>query len=82
VFSGGMLGLFLLGFFSKKARNPEAALGAVLGVLVIAWVSVFQERFPLPLTLHKNLSIVLGTSVIFLTGFVLSALLRPARGEK
>jgi SSS family solute:Na+ symporter len=81
VFSGGMLGLFLLGFFSKKARNPEAVLGTVLGVLVIAWVSVFQKLWPLPVKLHANLSIVLGTSVIFVTGFVLSALLRPARGD-
>jgi SSS family solute:Na+ symporter len=76
VFSGGMLGLFLLGYFSKKARNPEAVLGAVLGVLVIAWVSVFQAWWPLPVALHKNLSIVLGTTVIFTTGFVLAAVLR------
>jgi SSS family solute:Na+ symporter len=76
VFSGGMLGLFLLGYFAKRARNPEAVLGAVLGVLVIAWISVFQKDLPLSLTLHKNLSIVLGTSVIFVTGFVLSAALR------
>lgn len=76
VFSGGMLGLFLLGFFSRKARNPEAALGAALGVSVIAWICLFQERWPLPVALHKNLAIVLGTTAIFLTGFVLAAVLR------
>ncbi len=79
IFSGGMLGLFLLGYFSKKARNPEAILGAVLGVLVIAWVSVFQKVLPLPVKLHTNLSIVLGTTVIFMTGFLLSSLLRKNR---
>jgi len=81
VFSGGMLGLFLLGYFSRKARNPEAILGAVLGVLVIAWISVFQKFWPLPVKLHTNLSIVFGTTVIFLTGFVLSVALRQ-NGKK
>lgn len=76
VFSGGMLGLFLLGYFSKKARNPEAALGAVLGVLVIAWVSVLQKVWPLPFKVHANLSIVLGTTVIFMIGIISSELLR------
>jgi SSS family solute:Na+ symporter len=72
VFSGGMLGLFLLGYFSKKARNPEAALGVVLGLLAITWISIFQKRWPLPVALHTNLSIVIGTTVIFVTGFVLA----------
>ena len=79
IFSGGMLGLFLLGYFSKKARNPEAILGAVLGVLVIAWISVLQKTWPLPVKLHTNLSIVFGTTVIFMTGFLLSSLLRKNR---
>ena len=30
IFSGGMLGLFLLGYISKKARNFDAVLGVVL----------------------------------------------------
>ncbi len=80
IFSGGMLGLFLLGYFSRKARNPEAALGAVLGILVIAWVSVFQKTWPLPVKLHANLAIVLGTTTIFVTGFLLSALRRRKSG--
>jgi SSS family solute:Na+ symporter len=78
VFSGGMLGLFLLGYFSKKARNAEAAVGVVLGVLVIAWISVWQKTWPLPVKLHTNLSIVLGTTVIFVAGFALAA----ARGRR
>jgi SSS family solute:Na+ symporter len=81
IFSGGMLGLFLLGYFCKKARNPEAVLGAVLGVLVIAWVSVFQKVWPLPVKLHANLSIVLGTSVIFVTGFILAAAFRKKEAK-
>ena len=76
VFSGGMLGLFLLGFFSKKACNSAAILGTVLGVLVIAWISVLQKWWPLPFKLHANLSIVLGTATIFVTGFAFSAAFR------
>lgn len=76
VFSGGMLGLFLLGYFSKKARNSEAIIGVVLGLLVIAWISLFQKRWPLPVTLHTNLAIVLGTITIFVSGFVLTGLFR------
>lgn len=76
VFSGGMLGLFLLGYLSRKARNAEALIGVVLGVLTIAWITLLQKLWPLPTVLHTNLSIVLGTLVIFLTGFLLSALRR------
>lgn len=81
VFSGGMLGLFLLGYFSRRARNAEAALGVALGLLVIAWVSVWQRTWPLPVKIHTNLSIVLGTMAIFVGGFLLAAL-RGKRGEE
>jgi len=80
IFSGGMLGLFLLGYFSKKARNPEAALGVVLGLLVIAWISVFQKWWPLSVKLHNNLAIVLGTTAIFVAGFALAAVFRKKGG--
>jgi len=76
IFSGGMLGLFLLAFLSKKVRNIDAAIGVVIGALVIAWMSlsplyfnsekllVFRSPF------HSNLTIVFGTLVIFLIGFI------------
>jgi len=72
VFSGGMLGLFLLGYFCKKARNAEAAIGVVLGLLTIAWITLLQVHFEAVPKLHANLSIVLGTMVIFFTGFLLT----------
>ncbi len=78
IFSGGMLGLFLVGAFSKRARNPEVVLGVVLGVLVIAWVGLLQPRWPLPVAVHANLSIVFGTSVIFVTGFALATVCRKS----
>jgi len=82
VFSGGMLGLFLLAFLSRKVRNMDAAIGVVLGVLVIGWMSLsplyFTEgrllAFKSPF--HANLTIVLGTLTIFLVGFLSLKLLK------
>lgn len=78
VFSGGVLGLFLLGFFCKRVKEPEAAIGMTAGILVVAWMSLtplFIKEGPLlsfKNPLHTNLTIVVGTIVIFLTGFLLS----------
>ncbi|SHN21689.1 solute:Na+ symporter, SSS family [Cyclobacterium lianum] len=77
IFSGGILGLFLLGFIGKNIRRSYAAIGVLLGVLVIGWMSlspvVFEEGAAFRSTFHANLTIVFGTLVIFLTGFLLSA---------
>lgn len=82
IFSGGMLGLFLLGYFCKRARNLEAAIGVVLGILVIAWITLFQAHFESFPKLHANLSIVLGTLVIFVAGFALTLIPRHGKGKK
>jgi len=78
IFSGGMLGLFLLGFMAKKARNFDAAVGVAVGVLVILWMSLSPLYFnhgawvAFRSPFHANLTIVIGTTVIFLVGFLLS----------
>ena len=80
IFSGGMLGLFLLGYLSKSIRNIDAAIGVIVGFLVIVWMSLspifFTEgkllNFRSPI--HSNLTIVFGTLTIFLVGFVLARL--------
>ncbi|MCU0455421.1 MAG: sodium:solute symporter [Bacteroidales bacterium] len=77
IFSGGMLGLFLLGFISAKARKPEAITGVVLGVVVIAWMSLSPTS-----PFHTNLTIVFGTLVIFLTGFLFSSMFRKIRAGR
>jgi len=77
IFSGGILGLFLLGLLSK-AKNPQAVFAVILGVLVIGWMSLsailiqngLPETFANPL--HTNMTIVMGTLTIFLVGFGLS----------
>ena len=78
IFSGGMLGLFLLGYFSRKATSMNAAIAVTVGILIILWMSLsplyfntegllcFKSHF------HTQLTIVFGTTAIFLTGFLLS----------
>ena len=41
IFSGGMLGLFLLGYMSRKyVHNFDAILGVVCGVLFVIWIVI------------------------------------------
>ena len=78
IFSGGMLGLFLLGCIPRKINRLAAFLGCVAGVLVIAWISL-ADLWSLPgIHLHSYLAIVLGTSTIFLIGFLATLLIRRA----
>lgn len=80
IFSGGMLGLFLLGVVCKTVRRAHAVVAVILGLLTIAWMSLSPlinagspfYRFHSPL--HTYLTIVFGTTAIFLTGFLLTKL--------
>ena len=81
IFSGGILGLFLLGLLSKT-QKPQALIAVILGVLVIAWMSLsslwVKNGFPETLAnpLHTNMTIVVGTLTIFLVGFGLGLVSR------
>lgn len=72
IFSGGMLGLFLLGYISKKARNFDAVPGVVCGVILVCWIVISPF-------VHANLAIVFGTLLIFLVGFLSANLLNKRR---
>ncbi len=81
IFSGGMLGLFLLGYFSKKVNKPAAITGVIAGVLVIAWLSLSPvlfkgnlQQFASPF--HSYMTIVFGTTVIFVVGFLVGILIK------
>lgn len=68
VFSGGMLGLFLLGYFSRKAnviKSSYALTGVIVGVLFISWLSLSGQTI-----FHNYLAIVFGTIIIFIVGFL------------
>ena len=80
IFSGGMLGLFLLSLVCKKPERAGAITGVIVGLLVIAWMSLspfinegspfYEFRSPF----HTYLTIVFGTTSIFLTGFIITKL--------
>ena len=75
IFSGGMLGLFLLGAFSRYSRSPAAMAGVILGIAVIAWMSLSSladDPSRYGNIFHSYLTIVFGTLAIFLTGFLIS----------
>jgi solute:Na+ symporter, SSS family len=75
IFSGGMLGLFLLGYLSKKVTSFGAVTGVAAGVLIIGWMSLSPLFFPqiglaeYASPFHSYLSIVFGTTAIFVVGF-------------
>lgn len=73
VLSGGMLGLFLLGCASKRTTSPQAVIATLLGVATVAWVVFFQKTF------HPNMSIVLGTIALLVSGLGMSLLVRRSR---
>lgn len=72
VFSGGVLGLVLLGLFSS-AGNAAAALATAAGVSVILWASFGKTPF------HGLMTAVVGTAVILILGLLAG---RPSRTEK
>ena len=72
IFSGGMLGLFLLGYISRKARNFDAVLGVDCGVILVCWIVISPF-------VHANLAIVFGTLLIFLVGFLSANLFNKRR---
>lgn len=77
IFSGGMLGLFLLGLFTHRKNVKGAIAGVIAGILVIMWLSLskfFQLEQTLGYQIHSYLTIVLGTTAIFLVGFLVSLL--------
>lgn len=85
VFSGGMLGLFLLGVFSKKRNVKGAIIGVVCGLLVILWLSLSNILFTqeeLGIQFHTYLTIVFGTTVIFLVGFLFGLFSKNKNNEK
>ncbi|OGI39145.1 MAG: sodium:solute symporter [Candidatus Muproteobacteria bacterium RBG_16_62_13] len=73
IFSGGMLGLFLLGALSRRAGSVQAGFGMGLGLLVLVWAALSAKMgWPFTNPLHAFFTTVLGTLTIFGVGVVLS----------
>ena len=64
-----LLGLFLLGLVSHTIKRTNVVIAVAVGLAVIAWMSFLAP-------LHTYLTIVLGTLAIFMTGFVLSKIIK------
>lgn len=81
IFSGGMLGLFLLGFLSRRAGRTAAIMGVAVGVLVILWMSLSPRwggelsEFRSPF--HGFLTVVFGTAALLVAGLLTTAFLKP-----
>jgi SSS family solute:Na+ symporter len=67
IFSGGMLGLFLLGYLSRKVKRGAALTGAVCGVSLIGWMTLSGQTI-----FHHYMVTVLGTLTIFCVGFLIA----------
>ena len=79
IFSGGMLGLFLLGIFSKTKNVTGAIIGMITGILIILWLTFSEVIFgpdSIGASFHTYLTIVFGTIAIFLVGFLVSSLMK------
>ncbi|MEO2031841.1 MAG: sodium:solute symporter [Planctomycetaceae bacterium] len=87
IFTGGMLGLFLLGLISKRAGNPQAMIAGGLGLLIIMWLALSQTKmWPTALNdwsnpLHSFMTIVVGTSSIVLIGMLAGMFAAPAHAS-
>ena len=91
VFSGGMLGLFLLGTLARRAGKVAGMTGVVAGLCVIVWATLsadwvkrgwISEGYQNPF--HGFLTIVMGTTAILLVGFVVTMVTggRSQRGDR
>ncbi|HEY4873975.1 MAG TPA: sodium:solute symporter [Puia sp.] len=78
IFAAGMLGLFLLGIISRRVKNAAAFISVIIGILVIAWMTLSgiipEKYYFLRSAININMVIVIGTLTIFLTGIFLTVL--------
>ncbi len=87
IFSGGMLGLFLLGAFVKRITSKGAVIGVIAGLVIIIWMSLSPYLLTEPDAVayaspfHGFLTIVFGTVAIFFVGFLSTFLITNGRNK-
>jgi len=73
IFSGGMIGLFLLGILSRRVRSLEAGFAVAIGLIIIVWAALSSKLgWPITSPLHPLMTTVVGTLSIFFVGVLLS----------
>jgi solute:Na+ symporter, SSS family len=86
IFSGGMLGLFLLGMMSRRAGNWAAVSGVVCGLGTILWMT-FSPRLPDTLApfrspFHTFMTPVLGTLTILFVGVAVAQFVQKGQASE
>lgn len=80
IFSGGMLGLFLLGFLFRRADGRAGLIGVIAGAVVILWMTLSSRWLWLPdwgrSPFHGFLVSVSGTATVLRVGVLSTALRR------
>jgi SSS family solute:Na+ symporter len=82
LFSAGMLGLFWLGFLSRRAKSRDAALAVIAGMAVIAWATLSPTQYwpnewqALRNPMHGFLTVVVVVMVILAVGIAAAGLRR------
>ena len=78
ILAGGMLGLFLLGMISQRAKSPAAVVAVIIGVEIIVWMSFPSAVLVLwSSPFHEFLIPVIGTTTIVLVGMLVGMLGEP-----
>ena len=76
IFSGGLLGLFLLAFTTKRAKFHGALIGIVATVIVIFWATLTKNGIidlgKYNYNLHPYLIGLLGHITMFVVGYLAS----------
>ena len=83
IFAGGMLGIFLLGFMTRKVNNVIAKISVIIGLLVITWMTfpnfIPESYYFLRSPFHVHMIVVIGTLSIFLSGILIAKIRRYYR---
>jgi SSS family solute:Na+ symporter len=81
IFAGGVLGLFLLGFISRRVSDRAAIIGVLAGIVVILWMSLSPRLAVWPeawrSSFHGFLVIVFGTLTILVVGLAAGTVTKP-----
>lgn len=83
VMAGGLMGLFFLGFFTRRCSRKGATIGLVCGVCFITWATYTNNMDPataawLPkFKIHLYWLGLLGNVVVFVVGYAASLIFTP-----
>jgi len=75
VLYGSLLGVFLLGLLTKRVQENSAMIAMVAGLIVMVYI---KQRTPIAFTWY----VLIGTTATFLTGWILSLLLKESSNDR